>query len=149
MSSNGDICMFLPRRNRLHPRRSLPRCCSPTPPGTGVGGLRLQFGARRLRRRSRSRTPLHSSAEERAPRTPPPGCTPASVPDSQEWSRGRRQRSLKKKGKKEEKKSSRWSWNRRRRKSPWLLVSEGWGFLYYLALEEDEFAVKRVDSGWD
>ena len=56
---------------------------------------------------------------------------------------------MKKKGRKEEKKNSRWSWSRRRRKSPWLLVSEGWGFLYYLALEEDEFAVKRVDSGWD
>ena len=54
---------------------------------------------------------------------------------------------MKKKGKKEGKKSSRQSWSRRRRKSPWLLANEGWGFLCYLALEEDEFAVKRVDSG--
>ena len=27
------------------------------------------------------------------------------------------------------------------------MATEGWGFLCYLALEEDEFAVKRAESG--
>ena len=53
---------------------------------------------------------------------------------------------MKKKGKKEGKKNSRWSWSRRR-KSPWLLKV---GVLCATWLwEEDEFAVKGVDLGRD
>ena len=40
---------------------------SPTPPGTGAGGLLPRFRARPPRRRSQSRTPLHPSAEEPVP----------------------------------------------------------------------------------
>jgi len=58
----------LPRRGRLRPKRGLPPRHSPTPPGTGTGGLLLQFWVRPPRRRPRSRTPLHPSAEEPAPR---------------------------------------------------------------------------------
>ena len=52
---------------------------------------------------------------------------------------------MKKKGKKEGKKNSRWSWSRRRRKSPWL--TKVGVFCATWLWEKDEFAVKRVDSG--
>src|SRR6185312_16315507 len=105
------------------------------PPGTGVGGLLLRSRARRLWRRSRSRTPLHPNAEEPVPRVPPLGYALASAPDSLEWSRGRRQKGPKKKGKKEgKKKSGRWCWSRKRRRSPWLLAAGGLGFSVLLGL---------------
>src|SRR6185312_5498341 len=135
----------LPRRNRLHPRRSRRRWYSPAPPGTGAGGLLLRSRARRLQRRFRNRTPLHPNAEERAPRVPPSDCIPASVLDSLEWSRGRRQTGLKRKEKKEGRKNSRWSWSRRRKKWPWLLKVGV--FCATWLWEEDEFAVMRADSG--
>ena len=52
---------------------------------------------------------------------------------------------MKKKGKKEGKKNSRWSWSRRRRKSPWLLKVGV--FCATWLWEEDEFAVKGADLG--
>ena len=52
---------------------------------------------------------------------------------------------MKKKGKKEGKKNDRWSWSRKRSKSPWLLKVGV--FCATWLWEEDEFAVKRADSG--
>src|SRR6185503_9810595 len=57
------------RRSRLLPRRRRRLRCSPVPLGTGTGGLPLpQSWVRPPRRRPKSRTPLHPSAEEPAPR---------------------------------------------------------------------------------
>src|SRR6185436_21172608 len=57
----------LPRKSRLRPTRGLLPRPSPALLGTGVGGLLLQSWARPPRKRPRSRTPLHPSAEEPAP----------------------------------------------------------------------------------
>ena len=56
-------------RSRLLPRRRRRLRCSLVPLGTGTGGLPLlQFRARPPWRQSRSRAPLHPSAEEPVPR---------------------------------------------------------------------------------
>ena len=57
-------------RSRLLPRRRRRLRCSPVPLRTGTGGLPLlRSWVHPPRRRPQSRTPLHPSAEEPAPRT--------------------------------------------------------------------------------
>ena len=78
---------------------------------------------------------------------PPSDCILASVPDSLEWSRGRRQKGLKKKGKKEGRRMADGvgAGGGRNRHGYWLL--EVGVFCATRLWEEDEFAVKRADSG--
>src|SRR6185503_17200677 len=95
------------------PPRSLLRH-SPTPYGTGVGGLLPRSRARPPRRRPRSRIPLHPNAEEPAPRTLLSGSTRESALGSPGWSQWKKRREKKKKEKRRRKSLRRsWSWRRK------------------------------------